>query len=74
MDSMRTQRFSDQIRAAVDASGLTRYRICKTIGLSESSMSRFMAGKSGLSWDAVDRLAELLGLTVTTDGKNKTTK
>jgi hypothetical protein len=29
-------------------------------------MSRFMAGKSGLSWDTVDRLAELLGLTVTT--------
>jgi transcriptional regulator with XRE-family HTH domain len=59
-----TPRFSDQIRQAVAASDLTRYRICKTIGLPESSMSRFMAGRSGLSLDTLDKLAELLGLAV----------
>jgi plasmid maintenance system antidote protein VapI len=61
---MGAKRFSDQIRDAVDSSGMSRYAICKAIGLPESSMSRFMAGKSGLSWDSLDRLADLLGLTV----------
>ncbi len=61
---MKHERFSDQIRAAVDASGMSRYRICRDIGLSQPTMSRFMAGKSGLSMESLDRLAELLGLAV----------
>lgn len=59
-----TPRFSDQIRAAIAASDITRYRICKTIGLPESSLSRFMAGRAGLSLETIDKLAELLGLSV----------
>lgn len=59
-----TPRFSDQIRAAIAASDITRYRICKKIGLPESSMSRFMAGRAGLSLETIDKLAELLGLSV----------
>jgi ribosome-binding protein aMBF1 (putative translation factor) len=74
MSDMGTQRFSDQIRAAVDVSGMSRYCICKRIGLPESSMSRFMSGKSGLSLETLDRLAELLKLTVTTRAKGKATK
>ena len=58
------RRFSDQIRDAVNASGLSRYAICKTIGLSQGAMSRFMAGNSGLSMGALDRLAECIGLEV----------
>jgi transcriptional regulator with XRE-family HTH domain len=61
-----TRRFSDQIRDAVDASGLSRYAICKAIDLNQGAMSRFMAGKSGLSLDALDRLAECIGLDVAT--------
>jgi transcriptional regulator with XRE-family HTH domain len=60
MASMGRTRFSDQIRAAVDASGMSRYRICKEIGLSEAAMSRFMSGKAGVSLAVLDRLAELL--------------
>jgi hypothetical protein len=56
---------SDQIRAAVDNSEMSRYRICKTIGLSESSMSKFMAGK-GVSLDVLDKLAAVLKLNITT--------
>jgi transcriptional regulator with XRE-family HTH domain len=56
--------FSDQIRAAVDASGLSRYRICHEIELNQGAMSRFMSGKGGLSMDTLDRLAELLGLEI----------
>jgi transcriptional regulator with XRE-family HTH domain len=53
---------SDQIRRAVDASGLSRYRIAKEIDVSQATMSRFMSGKSGLSMEVLDRLGELLGL------------
>ena len=66
---MRHKRFSDQIRAAVDASGMSRYRICKEIGLSQPTMSRFMAGRTGLSMESLDRLADLLGLDVVTQPK-----
>jgi transcriptional regulator with XRE-family HTH domain len=58
--------FSEQIRAAVGASGLSRYRICKEIGIAEATMSRFMNGKGGLSMASLDRLAELLSLEVKT--------
>jgi transcriptional regulator with XRE-family HTH domain len=55
-------KLSDQIRQAVDASGLSRYRICKTLGVAESTMSRFMSGQGGLSMEYLDALADLLDL------------
>ena len=58
------RRFSDQIRDAVNASGLSRYAICKAIELNQGAMSRFMAGNSGLSMDVLDRLAGHIGLEV----------
>jgi transcriptional regulator with XRE-family HTH domain len=57
-------KLSDQIRRAVDVSGLSRYRICKELGIAESTMSRFMTGRGGLSMDYLDALADLLGLDV----------
>jgi plasmid maintenance system antidote protein VapI len=68
---MGQKRFSDQIRDAVDSSGMSRYAICKAIGRPESSMSRFMAGKGGLSMDTLDRLAELLGLSLARPGRKR---
>lgn len=59
-------KLSDQIRRAVDASGMSRYRICKELGIAESTLSRFMAGKGGLSMENLDALADLLGLDITT--------
>jgi transcriptional regulator with XRE-family HTH domain len=67
----RRVRLSDEVRRAVDASGLSRYRICKTLGLAESTMSRFMSGQGGLSMEYLDRLAELLDLHVTTGRRPK---
>ena len=55
---------SQQLRQAIDASGMSRYRICKEIGLPESTMSHFMAGDCGLQLSTIDRLGKLLGLKI----------
>ena len=62
MKKQRTK-LSDQIRQAVDASGMSRYRIAKELGISESTMSRFMAG-SGLLLENLDALADLLEIDI----------
>ena len=61
---MGNKKLSDEIRDAVDASGMSRYAIAKALGVAESTMSRFMNGKGGLSMEYIDRLAALLGLHV----------
>jgi ribosome-binding protein aMBF1 (putative translation factor) len=58
----RPAKLSDQIRQAVDASGTSRYRIAKELGIAESTLSRFMSRKGGLSMDNLDALSKLLGL------------
>jgi transcriptional regulator with XRE-family HTH domain len=63
---MAQDSFSDQVRRAIDGSGLTRYAICQRIGLDQATMSRFMKGQGGLSMEVLDRLAPVLGLAVVT--------
>lgn len=55
-------RISNQLRAAIDASGMSRYAMCKKIGMDQSVMSRFMVGTGGLSTEMTDKLCVLLGL------------
>lgn len=55
-------KLSDQVRREVDRSWMSRYRIAKSLGVSEATLSRFMAGKHGLLTSTLDRLADLLGL------------
>ena len=63
-------KFSDQLRRAVDASGLSRYQIAQLLGVSQSLLSRFMSGK-WLGQESLDALAELLDLHVTTGKRPK---
>src|SRR5262249_21923915 len=65
----KREKLSDQIRRGVDASSVYRYRICKTLGLAEATMSRFMNGQGGLSMAHFDALADLLDLNITLDRK-----
>jgi len=53
---------SDQLRSAIEASGLSRADICRKIELDPGVMSRFMAGKCGLALKTIDRLGRLLGM------------
>lgn len=54
----------DDIRKAIKASGKSRYRMSKDLGISEGQLSELMAGTKGLSVEAVERLVEYLGLEV----------
>jgi plasmid maintenance system antidote protein VapI len=68
---MRNKKLSDEIRNAVNASEMSRYAIAKSLEIAESTISRFMSGKGGLSMDYIDRLAELLGLHLVTKAVRK---
>jgi len=59
--------FSDQIRAAINSSGKTRYQIWQETGIDQGQLSKFMSGTRGLSIDALDRLAECIGMAVVID-------
>lgn len=56
-------KFSDEIRAAVKASGLTQAEICQRAGISPAALCRFLAGQSGLQLSpTLDDLAVVLRL------------
>jgi plasmid maintenance system antidote protein VapI len=63
---MKPHPLSEQLRSAIRDSGMSRYAVARAIGLDQSVMSRFMAGKSGLSVETIDKLGTLLGLRLTT--------
>lgn len=65
------EKFEDQLRRLIDESGLTRYAIAKETGMTQAILSRFMAGKAGLSMPNLNLLAELLGWQVTAVRKPK---
>lgn len=60
----RTDLLTDQLRQAIDDSGLTRYRIAKETGISESALAQFYNGHRGLSMNALNALGEYLQLTI----------
>ena len=64
MSSQRAK-LSDQIRRAVDACGMTRYRISMETGIDQGTLSRFMSGAYGLPMRTLDKLADYLNLNIT---------
>ena len=53
---------SDELRQAVERSGVSRYSIWQQTGIDQGSLSKFMDGERGLGLESIDKLAELLGL------------
>ena len=71
---MDMARLLDAICEAIEASGKTRYRISKDPGISQTQLSRFMAGTRGLSVESVEALAEYLELEIIVRPKRRTRK
>ena len=57
----QSQAISDQLRAAIRASGLTHYRIAKEAGISPSMLDHFIRGERSLRLETVDKIAAALG-------------
>jgi len=63
----RCDKLTDQIRRAIDESGMSRYRLWKETGIDQAVLSRFMAGKAGMALKSLDVLADALGLRIVAD-------
>ena len=57
---------SEELREAVERSGLSRYSIWQQTGIDQGSLSKFMDGERGLGLESIDKLADLLGLHICT--------
>lgn len=64
----------DEIRKAIEASGLTRYQIAKETGIAQSQLSRLVNGERGLSVEAIERLAHYLDLEIVIRHKRRKEK
>lgn len=53
---------SEQLRAAIEAAGETRYAISKQTGINQSILSRFVRGETNLDGVNIDKLAAYLRL------------
>ena len=61
--------FTEQLRRAINESGMSRYALWKATGVAQSTLSKFMAGQRGLSLESIDKLVDVLGLTLTSQKK-----
>ena len=74
MAKKRTNLLTDQLRQAIDDSGVTRYRIAKETGISESALAQFYNGHRGLSMKAMNALGQYLELKITMHRKHSKPK
>lgn len=59
-------RISDQLRGHVRAAGITA--VAERVGVGAPAMSKFAAGRGGVSLEVLDRICELLGLELAKSG------
>jgi DNA transposition AAA+ family ATPase len=68
------KKLTDQLRQAIDDSGLTRYQIAKETGIDESALAKYYNGHRGLSMTALNALGECLQLSIVMRRKPVRTK
>ena len=54
----------DEIRRAIEDSGVTRYRISRETGIDEGHLSKLMAGEVGVSLANLQKLLDYLDLEI----------
>jgi transcriptional regulator with XRE-family HTH domain len=54
--------FAVRLRELLDGKGITAYAAAKRSGLSKQTLSALLAGKQGATWDTVQRLCLVLGV------------
>lgn len=64
----------DELKAALEASGKSRYRIAQDTRIAESGLSRLMSGERGLSIESAEVLADYLGLEIVVQPKSGSRK
>ena len=67
-------RVSEQLRAAIEASTMSRYRISQLTGVDQAVLSKFMAGTIRLSQQSIDAISEVLELELVAKRKRRSTK
>ena len=60
----RTNLLTDQFRQVLDDCGISRYRISKETGISQTALALFYNGHRGLSMKAMNTLGEFLKLKI----------
>ena len=50
MSKKQAKLLTDQLRQAIDDSGLTRYRIAQETGIGEATLSKFYLGHAVFRW------------------------
>lgn len=60
---------TNQLRLTIANCGVSRYRIAKETGVSQSTLALFVNGKRGLSMEAIDAIGHYLRLKIATEPK-----
>ena len=68
-ESKKESGIAEQLRAAIEASGLSLNELGKQADINHSQLSRFMRAERGLTLEAATRLCEVLGLQLADQGK-----
>ena len=71
---MERKGLSGELRRIIETCGQTRYAISAATGISQATLSRFMAGERGLPMKTLDRLGEYLGLQITVRSERRSSR
>lgn len=52
----------DQLKAAIDNSGMTKYAIAKASGVKQPTLHKFMVAGAGLRLESIEQLCDYFGL------------
>jgi transcriptional regulator with XRE-family HTH domain len=68
------QDIEEQFRRAILESGVSRYRLCKLSGVTNSQLSLFVHGQRSLTLGSAAKVAQVLGIELIQKKKTKQSK